>query len=324
MQRNSSSGRLTMQADMRLRHPTLCRIVFISASLWLFCLAGWAAGASHAKSNSDDQTAPAAQSQEVVLPSSAVELVRVTIQNELKQEASRTHFMYRIRRETPAGSQTKEYVETSDGAVARLMAVNDKPLTADQRQKEDERLQKLLTDPQAQQKHRKEQQDDEQRVQKMLSALPDAFLYQYDGKENFRGVQMVRLRFNPNPMFSPPNHETQVYRGMVGTMLIEPRVKRLAKIDGHIIREVSFGWGILGHLDPGGHFVVEQTDVGEGVWETISTTLSFTGRVLLFKRLNIQEKEVASNFVRAPSGLDLAKGIELLKAQNPVIARQSR
>jgi len=258
------------------------------------------------------------------LPSSAAELVRQTIQNELKQSDSRTRFMYRIRRQTPAGSQTKEYVETSDGAGARLIAVNDQPLTADQLQKEDERLQKLLTDPQAQQKHRKEQQDDAQRVQKMLNALPDAFLYQYDGKETFHGTEMVRLRFNPNPNFAPPNHETQVYRGMVGTMLIDPQVRRLAKIDGHIIREVSFGWGILGHLDPGGHFVVEQADVGEGVWETISSTLSFTGRILLFKRLNIQEKEIASNFVRAPSGLNLAKAIELLRSQNPVVARQSR
>jgi hypothetical protein len=304
---------------MRLRPSTLCRVVFVSASLSLFCLAGSRPIASQSKSSADQ-----AQAQEVALPSSAAELVSQTMQNELKQSDSRAHFMYRIRRQTPAGSQTKEYVETSDGAVARLMAVNDQPLTEDQRQKEDERLQKLLTDPQAQQKHRKEQQDDEQRVQKMLRALPDAFLYQYDGKETFHGAEVVRLRFNPNPNFTPANHESQVYRGMMGTMLIDPRVKRLAKIDGHIIREVSFGWGILGHLDPGGHFVVEQAEVGEGVWETISSVLSFTGRVLLFKRLNIQETEVASYFVHAPSGLNLAKGIELLKSQNPVVAQQSR
>src|SRR5713226_545670 len=193
---------------MRLSPTLICNFFLVPAP-FLFCLGVSPTIASQAMASAGHSQAQA-QSQQPSLPASPDDLVRQTIQNELKQTASRTRFMYRMRRETPAGSQTKKYVETNEGTVARLIAINDKPLTADQRRKDDERLQKLLTDPQAQQKHRKDQQEDEQRVQKMLRALPDAFLYQYDGEEIHHGTTIVRLRFNPNPNSNPPNRETQV------------------------------------------------------------------------------------------------------------------
>ena len=78
---------------------------------------------------------------------------------------------------------------------------------------------------------------------------------------------------------------------MKGYLLIDPKANRIAKIDGTLIKEVGFGWGILGHLDRGGHFVVEQGDAGYGQWEVTRMGLSFTGKVLLFKALNIQSDE---------------------------------
>ena len=85
---------------------------------------------------------------------------------------------YRLRKSSPRLSSTKEIFETKDGAVARLVAINDRPLSPADEQKEQARLDGLLSDP-SRQRHRKQSEDeDTARAMKVLRALPNAFIYQ--------------------------------------------------------------------------------------------------------------------------------------------------
>lgn len=257
------------------------------------------------------------------LPASANELVQQTIANELKEVTPSEHFEYRDEKQTPSGSTTREVVETSDGNVGRLILVNNEPPSAQQRGKDDARLQKLISDPQAQAKFRKDQKDDQQRVQKMLSSMPSAFVYRYDGAQESPDGPVVRLHFTPNPQFNPPNRETEIFKGMEGTMLINAREKRLVEMAGNLIQNVNFGWGIFGHLDRGGYFVVKQSKIAPDRWETTETRLKFTGRALVFHKINIDEKDTESDFHPAPNNLTIAKAIEYLKHQSTEVAQQS-
>jgi hypothetical protein len=254
----------------------------------------------------------------------AQELVRRVIANEEKASQDGVRFLYRLRTEkAKSGAITKELVETNEGVVARLIAVNDKPPTAEQRRKDDERLEQLLRDPQARAAKQKQQKDDEKRTNRMLKALPDAFLYGYDGFEaGENGQPMIRLKFKPNPAFSAPSRELQVYYGMEGTALIEPRQERLVRIRARLFKGVNFGWGILGHLDPGGRFDAQQSRVGNDRWEITDMRLRFTGRILLFKSLNIDQHETAFDYRRAPDNLSFAQGIEFLKKQPEFLAEK--
>src|SRR5579864_7325848 len=268
------------------------------------------------------QEAPtvAAEIQALHLPTSAGVLARETIQNELKASNSKQRFEYRGRRQTTKGSQTKQYIETDDGIIARLIAVNDQPISPSDQKKEDERLHKLLTDPAMQAKRHKQQQEDADRVRKMLKSMPDAFIYKYERVEQSNDGPIAKLSFSPDPNFSPPNRETEIYRGMNGYMLVNANEKRLVQIAGTLFQEVNFGWGILGRLNPGGHFIVKQTEIGPGRWETTEQDLKFTGKVFLFKSLNIDERETESDFQTAPS-LTLEQGVAFLEHQNPVVAK---
>ncbi|MFZ3212171.1 MAG: hypothetical protein WA188_11720 [Terriglobales bacterium] len=259
-------------------------------------------------------------------PGSAQELVRRVIANEDKASPEHQRFLYRLRTETPkTGAITKELVETNEGVVGRLIAVNDKPPSAEERQKDDERLQQLASDPQARVAKRKQQKEDEERTTRMVKALPDAFLYQYDGFEPGKnGQQLIRLKFKPNPNYVPPNRELQVYQGMDGAMLIDTSDERLVKIQAHLFKGVNFGWGILGHLDPGGRFEVEQSRVGGDRWEVTEMRLKFTGKILLFKSLNIDEHETAFDYRRAPDNLSFIQGIEFLKKQPEFLAKKQQ
>lgn len=254
--------------------------------------------------------------QPAALPSvPARELVKRVVENELKAgNDDSVHYMYKDRRQTPDGSKTKLMVETRQGTVAYLIAVNDKPLDAQQRAEEEQRLQRLLSNPEEQQKKKKDQQQDSDRVTRMFRELPNAFEYRYDGTvQGNNGHEWVRLTFTPNPNYDPPSRETSVFKAMSGTMVIDPVANRLAKIEANLFKEVSFGWGILGHLDKGGHFIVEQSEVGPNRWEPTYMNIQFTGKALLFKSINLRQIETTSDYSKVPDGLTLAQGIDMLK-----------
>jgi len=159
-------------------------------------------------------------------------LVRRAVQKETSAvETDTDYWRYRLRKETASGSQVKDMVETKNGIVARLIAVNDQPLTVEQRTLDDQRLAKLIADPEEQRKKQREQVDEANRVLSLIRALPDALLYQYVGKENVNGRETIRLKFTPNPKFSPTTRETYVYKGAGGFLLIDAAA-------GHISRKM--------------------------------------------------------------------------------------
>jgi hypothetical protein len=80
---------------------------------------------------------------------------------------------------------------------------------------------------------------------------------------------------------------------------------------------VTFGWGFFGHLDKGGRFQVEQGEVSDDAWEITRMRLDFTGKILLFKRLIINSKEVFSDFEKVSANLTFAQAVALLKKREP-------
>ena len=257
------------------------------------------------------------------LPKNPDDLVRAAIKNELKPRPDDQQFTYRLIKKLPNRVETREMVETSAGTVGRLLLVNGKPLTPEQRSKEDARLQRLVADPSQMAQKRKQQEDDDRRTREMVQAMPDAFIYEYAGTEDKEPWgEVAVLKFKPNPKFDPPNQETKVYRGMAGEMWIDLSDMRLALIHAKLFREVAFGWGILGHLDPGGEFMVEQKPVNNGDWEPTHMVLNFTGKILLFKTLKIRQDETTGDY-RPVANMSVAHALEFLKKRELEVAQNA-
>lgn len=260
------------------------------------------------------------------------ELVRVTVANEVAAANHRNDLhMFRSHKQTPRGSQTRLYVETTDALAAMLIALNDQPLTAQQQKAEADHLAWLTNTPgQLSKKHTREKEDEE-RTLRIVKALPDAFRYEYAGTANGAtglgetGSQLVRLKFTPNPAYSPPSRVEQVLAGMQGDLLVDTKAQRVARIDGTLFREVTFGWGIIGHLDKGGHFLVQQADLGlgDGAWGITEISLNITGKILLFKGLSMASDEVLSDFRKMPENLTFAQGVERLKTEQEKLAHNN-
>ncbi len=276
-------------------------------------------------------TATAAQ--EASVPQmSAADLVRLTVNNEVAAaNHPEIHHMFRSRRQTPKGSQTRVYVETNQALAAMLIAANDKPLTPEQHQAEENHLASLLNNPEQLRKKAAREKEDEDRSLRIVKALPDAFCYEYAGTENSApglgklGDELVRVKFKPNPAYNPPTHVEQVLTGMQGELLIDKETRRLARIDGTLFQEVTFGWGILGHLNKGGHFRVQQGDLGlgDGDWGITEMHLNMSGKILMVKSLSIVSDEVLSDFHRLPTQLTFAQGVQILKKEEDQLAHNN-
>lgn len=240
--------------------------------------------------------------------------------NELAASQDASHPMrYVLHKSSPRLTTTKDLVETRDGVVARLVAVNDQPLTQEQESREQERLSGLAADP-GKQKHRKQSEDDDTaRALKVLRALPEAFVYQYAGPGPDGKVQ--RFTFKPNPRFSPPNLETQVLTSMSGELWIDPVQARVVRLYGTVTQDVDFGWGILGRLYKGGWIVIDQADVGGGNWRIVKFQMSMSARVVIRTR-NFVTTEIESQFAPVPPSLGYRDAIAMLRGSAAETARR--
>jgi len=244
----------------------------------------------------------------VQAPISADQLVREVVYNELNDHQAHGFWRYWIQRYTPSETRVDEQVETAQGPIAEQSLTNGAPLGTQARQREQARLQHLLSSPQEQARGRQQYAEDEDRVGRILTLLPNAFLYQFAGDEN--GCH--RLFFHPNPDYPARTIEARVFHGMSGTLWVDARYKRLVRLDGHVAENVDLAYGILGRLNKGGWFQLQRTQVSPTEWKTQRLEIHLTGRALVKSFAN-QTSELRGGFVPVPAGMNLAQGVALLE-----------
>jgi hypothetical protein len=227
-------------------------------------------------------------------------IVTRAVHNELAP-GSLHPFRYTLRKVDDGKITTKEIIETKDGDVARLIAFGDKPLSADAEEIELQRLKDLLADPSIQEHRHKREQADSERANEMIRLLPNAFIYAFEGMVDGPDGPCYRFGMKPNPSFTPPDRQAEVYHGMAGELWIDQKQERMVKLNVHLIDDVDFGWGIIGRLFKGGTILAEQKDVGEGHWEQNLLRLHLQGKILLIKSLTIDTTEEESNYSPVPA-----------------------
>jgi hypothetical protein len=240
-------------------------------------------------------------------------IVRDASWNELHSKPVGRSIRYLQYKVDPKGSTLKEIFETKDGDVARLIKKDGKPLPADEDRAELDRLNHLVAHPEVQEHRHKKEQEDSARGDEMVRMLPDAFLYTYDGMVEGPNGPCYRFQFKPNPAFTPPDREGEVYHGMVGELWVDQAQLRLVKVDAHLISDVNFGWGVLGRLYKGGSILVQNADVGMHHWETVHMKLNLQGKLLMMKSVDYSTTEDSSDFEVQPQELGYQDAIRLLQ-----------
>ncbi len=240
---------------------------------------------------------------------SVLQLIKDVAYNELQDRQQDSFWSYDIDQKIGPTSFAKLQVETQDGPIFRILEQNGKPLTDAESRKEQARLDHLLNNPGSLAKNREDHQQDEERMQRLLKLMPDAFLYEPDGSQS---GDIVIFHFRPNPNFNPPSYEARIFHGMAGTMEINQKLKRFVAMHGTVIDRIDFGYGLLGYVDKGGRFELHRQQVSATRWKTDLVDVHVSGRVILFKSVSKDHHEVRSDFQPIPRDITLNDAKHLL------------
>ncbi len=249
---------------------------------------------------------PAALGQEPA--ESPQQLIKDVVYNELVDHRHHSFFEYVDTKRTGQQTIVRAEVETGEGRIHRILAEDGKPLTPEQQEEESQRLEELLHDSSQQQKLLRDYRGDEDRIGRIVGLMPEGFLYQYDGVEG----DDIRLKFRPNPAFKPPTYEARVFLGTAGTIWINASEKRLSRIQGALVSNVNYGYGLLGRLDKGGTFNLERFEATPGNWRTRVLEVHISGYVSLLKSISKDQIEVRSDFRQVPADVTLQQAEAML------------
>ena len=215
------------------------------------------------------------------------------------------YLRYRMQMIDAKGDQVRDVIESRDGTVARLILREGKTLTEEQDKAERQRLNDMLDDPAAFARHIKEQQSGKKIADQLIRLMPDAMIYTYvpgqpqTGKNP--GLTEIVIDYEPNPKFHPPTTTAEALTGLRGRAWIDTKTKQIIRMEGDVFRSVNFGWGMLAHIYPGGHLVIDQADAGNGRWIFTHFIERITVRALMVKTLKIKTNIDASNFQTVPA-----------------------
>jgi hypothetical protein len=244
-----------------------------------------------------------ASEEQLALIARAAERERVELENPKP-------YRYQERLDWSWGSETRQVIETSEGRADRIILSNGEPLSPEQQAKQQHRLEKLLSDHDALKNELKDQKSETQHRIRIVKAFPKAFFFDYAGVEK----GLLRFNFRPDPDFSPKDRETQMYRGMQGSVWIEPTQERIVRIEGILVKDVNFGWGIVGHLNKGGIYEISQTQLSPGTWRITKLNVDLKGKTFLINSFRLQRKETNSRFQPVSSELTLQEAVQELLA----------
>jgi len=194
--------------------------------------------------------------------------------------------------------------EFRDGiSVIRLLERDGKPIPAEERQAEEDRIRKYIAEVKAmtpeqtarqkeerERNRRKESDEDE-----WIKEFPEALDYKPAGEEIIHGRPALVLAISPRPGYRPRNMRARVFEKVRGKVWIDKADTELVRADAEVFETVNIGLGIVGRVEKGTRFQLQRTKV-ESSWLPESQTIRFTARFLLFKSLNQESTTRYSNY----------------------------
>jgi hypothetical protein len=242
-------------------------------------------------------------------PPTPLQVVNTMIAHENDNSAHKDTYEFLSKeRSARTGGQvwTERVVETSFGRVRFLMAVDGKPLNAEQEGAERGRLAGIVADPDAFLAKERAQKDDEAQARKMLGLLPKAFVF-----DNVRLKDGVwTMDFHPNPEYSAHGIEERVLCAMSGTVMIDAAQGRLMHVEGRLPQDVSIGFGLVATVKAGSRFSSERADE-DGHWRTLHVLTAVNAKAMLFKAVGKDTEVTRSEFRYLQPGMTVAQAVAL-------------
>jgi hypothetical protein len=200
----------------------------------------------------------------------------------------------------------EQVIETVDSPVRHLLAVDGHAPTSVQMKEENDRQQRLLKSQSGRHAIQKQQEDDNKKMEELLRIIPEAFVFEDQGKEG----ESEKIAFHPNPEFKPKTYEQRILHALDGIVFIDLHEKRIARLSGSLGTRVVFGYGVIGHVDQGGTTEITRIHLSPGVWKTSAEKIDIDGRFVMLKTIDKHQDESRTGFEPVAPNTTFAQALD--------------
>jgi hypothetical protein len=296
----------------------------VSGTVASLALAGFAAGLSHVGLHAQSDVVPPARSK---VPSESVQYGQYRLQAATAQAPSDAEIQVRAQKlidhqhhndevleqyerverhvdrtggDTPRVLEDKTYrvVPTGSGTMKLLLKDGTNPADPAEYHRQLIAWRDLLElmlkpdDPRTKTAYEKLQKKKQDRKE-LVDATRNAFVTKWIGQQTRNGRLCDVFQVDPNPDFHPHSIVQDVLTRVTAKIWVDHATDQLSRGEAHVIRDISFGGGILGKLYRGGVFSLDQAEVAPGIWLPTGYQYDFTARKFLFPFEQHQYVEVS-------------------------------
>jgi hypothetical protein len=175
------------------------------------------------------------------------------------------------RDESASGTRTHHVLMIGDSDYYMLAAIDDKPVSGDQRAAELQKLKREADRRSHETPEEKRRRADNYRKQRqqngdLLLEFPNAFQFEQMGEETVGGRDCYVLEAVPKTDYQPPNRTARVLTGMEGRLWIEKEGFHWTKAEANVVHAVSI-FGFFARVLPETRMKLEMRPVSDSVWQ---------------------------------------------------------
>ena len=247
-----------------------------------------------------------------------VEIVRKSVNLDLDNWKKARDYAYIERQQQQDGngktsSKTYDVTYLYGKEFRRLIAKDDKPLSADDAAKEQRRYDKAVAKQAAEspEKRAREEADaekDHEKDREFAREIPDAYDFQVLGEDKIDGHPSWVISATPKPGFVPHNSQAKALNKVRAKVWIDQATYEWVKVDAEVVH--PFKWGLfLLALNPGTVLHFSQTRVNNEIWLPKHIAVDVDARVF-FKKLSANFDDTFSNYRKFTSDAKMVSATE--------------
>ena len=213
-------------------------------------------------------------------------------------------------------TRTYDVLEIYNEQVRRLTSKDDKPLSAKDAGKEDEKIQKIIdkrkneseSDREKRLKREEKEREDDRRF---VTEVADAYNFTLVGMESLDGRETYVIDAEPRPGFEGKSREAKILPKFRFRVWIDRAENQWVKLDAECIDTVSFGL-FLARIHKGSRILIDTTRVNDEVWLPRHVAVHVDVRVALLKNFNVEQDVTYTDYKKFHSASRIV-GMEEVK-----------
>jgi hypothetical protein len=197
-------------------------------------------------------------------------------------------------------SETWETVILAGRPYRKMLQRNSVPITADEKRKEQEKLDKTVAEMERETPQQREiriaaYQKERAKDREFLLEMPDAFDFHMEPDAQIDGRDTWVIAASPKPGYRAKHGDAKAFGKIEGRIWIDKLEFQWVRIEAKTFETISWGW-CLARMNPGASLVFEQTRVNDEVWLPKREFLSGSGKFVLMKKVSEEQEVTWTNY----------------------------